>query len=132
MNTQERLSAIAMAVTLRDNSAEMQQEKLLDGLQKINEFQMFSIRQIAKLSGKSHSTISRLITKKSRSGGRLNPAHLENMRTLIFQKDLGEVDYHMIKNMIEEGTSADVIEKITGISKSTIYRKYRTFTPTVA
>lgn len=127
MKTQERLSAVAMAITIRDSAQSLEADKLIDGIKKLNEHQLFSIRQIAKLSNKSPSTLSRLIAKKSKVGGRLNPAHLENLRALIFQKDLGEVDYHMVSKMIKEGTSPDVIEKITGISKSTIYRKSRTF-----
>lgn len=123
----DNIAAVGLAITLRENAKDMPSDKLVEGMKQLNEHQLFSIRQIANICSTSSSSANRVLQKTSRTGGRLNPDHLTKLRTLIFQKDLGEIDYHMIRTMIKEGTSADVINKITGISRSTIYRKIRSF-----
>lgn len=125
MNDQERLQLIALAIQLRDTSEQLSDEAFKSLLFEISKHQSLSHRQIAMLSNNrvSHSTISRYMKKSSRTGGKLNQAHLEKLRDLIFQRSLGEVDWHRVSTMLREGTSADVIARLTGVPKSTIYRK---------
>jgi len=123
MKIQDRLTAIALAITIRENKGKIEAEKLRRSLTELNEYQVFSIRQLSRMADISHSTLNRYLTKKERNGGKLNPQHLESLRSLIFQKDLGEVDYHLIGKMVKEGTSVDTIHKFTDIPKSTIHRR---------
>jgi len=132
MKTENKIAAIALAIALKEGKDKMSQENFIEGLKQLNEYQLFSIRQIAKITGKSSSTLNRMLEKKSKTGGRLNPEHLTKLRALIFQKGVNEIDYHMVSKMVKEGTSADVIQKITGIPRSTINRKNRAFTSSLS
>lgn len=123
MKLQEKLAAIALAINIRDNNGSMQPEKLKESLKELNKYQMFSIRQIGNIANKPASSLYRFLQKEDRYGGKLNPAHLETLRSLIFQNDRGQVDYHAAGKMVKEGTSIDTIHKFTNIPKSTIYRK---------
>lgn len=125
MRDQERLVAIALAMQLRDSSDRLADDAFRELVFELSKYELLSMRQIAMLSGNriSHSTLSRWIKKSRKNGGKLNGAHLEKLRDLILQKSLGEVDWHRVGKMVNEGTSPDIISRFTGIPRSTIYRK---------
>ena len=123
MKEQSKLEAIAMAIQLRDNWKTMENNdlaKLIEDLAKTN---VFSLRQIGTMCQKSSSTISRMAKRNSKTGGRLNPEHLEIIRGLIFQNNIGQIDWHRVERLVNTGTSIYMLAKITGIPRSTIHRK---------
>lgn len=125
MREQEKLLALAMSIKLRDKSDEMDLEELKEAVISLGTFQLFSYRQIASIAKNniSHSTIGRLLIKPQRTGGKLNPADLEKIRDIIFQKSLGTVDWKKVSSVVGNGTSADMVVKLTGIPKTTLHRK---------
>jgi IS30 family transposase len=112
-----------MAIKLRDNHDDYNNQELKQVVRQLAEKDMFSLRQIGLLCRKSPSTIGRLVARSSKTGGRFNPKHLEMMRDLVFEKDLGQIDWHKVSKIASGGTSIDVIARFSGISKSTIHRK---------
>lgn len=123
MKQQDSLFAIAMAIRLRDNSDSYGEEELRGTIVQLTEKNVFSIRQISNMCGKSPATLSRIVQRTSRTGGKLNPQHLEEIRDLIFQQDIDQVDWQTVKKITSDGTSADMLSRISGIPKSTIHRK---------
>ena len=125
MTPQERLFVIAKAIELRDTADSMTREVLYKTIEDIGAHGMFSFRQIASITGNkaSHSTVSRLVDKSKKTGGRFNPRHLEDMRDLIFQNSVNRVDWDKIGKVVSEGTSIDMVVKLTGLPKTTIHRK---------
>jgi hypothetical protein len=125
MIPQERLFIIAKAIELRDTADSMTREVLYETIESIGKYQLFSFRQIANITCNlvSHSTVARLVDKPRKTGGKLNPKHLEDMRDLIFQNSVGRVDWNVIRKVVSQGTSVDMVVKLTGLPKTTIHRK---------
>ena len=125
MNPQERLFVIAKAIELRETADTITREVLYETIGDVGRHGMFSFRQIANITGNlaSHSTVSRLVDKSQKTGGRFNPKHLEDMRDLIFQNSVNRVDWDKIRKVVSEGTSIDMVVKLTGLPKTTIHRK---------
>lgn len=120
---QNNLEALALAIKLRDTVDSMPAEEMQETLEGLASSGIFSIRQISSICQKSPSHISRLVRRDSKTGGKLNPEHLELMRGLIFQNSIGQVDWQRVDRIISNGTSPYVLSKITGIPRSTIHRK---------
>ena len=120
---QNNLESLALAIKLRDTSASMAPEEMQETLEGLASSGLFSIRQISAICKKSPSYVSRLVQRDSKTGGKLNPEHLELMRGLIFQNSVGQVDWSRVSRIVVDGTSPYVLAKITGIPRSTIHRK---------
>ena len=126
MKPETRLYAINEAIWLRDHAEKISLDLLYLRIQEIAEYGVFSSRQIANIAGNivSHATISRFIQKDDKSGGRLNPKSLEDIALALFSKARNRIDYSAIQRALEAGTSQGMIAKLTGISQSTISRKF--------
>jgi transposase len=126
MKPETRLYAINEAIWLRDHAQKISVDLLALRIQEIAEYGVFSNRQIANISGNiiSHTTISRLVKKDDKSGGRLNPKSLEDIALALFSKARKRIDYSAIERALESGTSQGMIAKLTGISQSTISKKF--------
>lgn len=124
-NAQERLYAIALAIQLRDNWRQFTEEQLRGKINELSGTGMFSLRQISQLCGKSPSTLSRWGGRASKTGGKFNMDDLEMYRSVIFQRDMGELDWGQVFRIIDRGTSIDFLARITGLPKSSIHRKLK-------
>ncbi len=126
MEQETRLYAINEAIWLRDHAHKISMDLLYLRIQEIAEYGVFSSRQIANISGNivSHATISRFIKKDDKSGGRLNPKSLEDIALALFSKARKRIDYSAVERALEAGTSQGMIAKLTGISQSTISKKF--------
>lgn len=122
---QERLYAIALAIQLRDNWRQFNEEQLRGKINELSGTGLFSLRQISQLCGKSPSTLSRWSGRSSKTGGKFNMEDLEMYRSIIFQKDMGELDWHQVYRVLDRGTSVDFLARITGLPKSSIHRKLK-------
>lgn len=124
-NAQERLYAIALAIQLRDNWRQYEEPQLREKITETSSTGLFSLRQISQLCGKSPSTLSRWGGRNSKTGGKFNPDDLEMYRSIIFQRDMGELDWGQVYKVINRGTSIDFLARITGLPKSSVYRKVK-------
>jgi hypothetical protein len=126
MGQEQRLYAINEAIWLRDNAEKISSDLLALRIQEIAEYDLFSNRQISVIIGGllSHSTIGKFVKKEDKSGGRLNPKSLEDISLALFSKARGRIDYSAIERALEAGTSQGMIAKLSGISQSTISKKF--------
>jgi hypothetical protein len=122
---QDRLYAIALGIQVRDNWRQYDEGQLRAKINELSGTGLFSLRQISQLCGKSPSTLSRWQGRASKTGGKFSPEDLEMYRSIIFQKDLGELDWSQVFRVIDRGTSVDFLARITGLPKSSIHRKLK-------
>jgi hypothetical protein len=127
MNKHESIELIAKCMRLRDKSFEMARDELIVLIKDIASYNVISARQIARLSqgAISASSVTRIVKKRTKTGGKLNPESLEAIREIIFEFDLGRVDWQKVLGVISSGTSVEVFVRLSGISRSTLYRKIR-------
>jgi hypothetical protein len=126
MKSIERLYAINEAIWIRDNAQRISVPALVEKLQDLAEYKLYSSRQMANICGGvlKHNTISGYLSKSDKSGGRFNPASLEDLREALFSKERGRIDYVSVKNALDSGTSQGMVSKLTGINQSMISRKF--------
>jgi hypothetical protein len=124
MKSIDRLQAINEAIWIRDNSALISRDVLVERLREISEYGLFSSRQLARICNNklSHTSISFYIEKNSNSGGKVAPESLEDVREALFSKERGAISYPHIKSALEAGTSQNMVSKMTGINQSGISR----------
>lgn len=127
MTPQERLVLIAKSIEIRDNAESMTQGAIYKAVQELGEFKFWSYRQLAAICRNqiSHSKVAHLVSKTDKKGGKFNPDHLEMLRDIVFQRSAGKVDWERIRTVMDGGTSGDMIARVTGMPKSSIYRKFR-------
>lgn len=125
MNKHEVIMAIGLAIHLRESHRASSMATVEDSVKRLSNFGIFSNRQIANIANGSisHSHIAKLTNKTAKNGGRLNPADLEKIRDLMLQADAGRIDWDLVKLTVIQGTSQNLLSKLTGISKSQINRK---------
>jgi hypothetical protein len=121
-----RLQAINEAIWIRDNATKISRDLLIERLQELSEYSLFSNRQMAKICGNqiSHNVLGVYVQKSDKSGGKLNPTSLEDIREALFSKERKRINYNAILRALESGTSQGMVSKLTGISQSTISRKF--------
>ena len=121
-----RLQAINEAIWIRDNCERISKELLIERLQEISEYGIFSNRQLARIckSKVSPSLIGAYTRKSNNVGGRIAPESLEDLREALFSKERGRTDYAHVKRALEAGTSQGMVARVTGINQSTISRKF--------
>jgi hypothetical protein len=125
LRPQNALYFISVAIDLRDNHAVMEIEKLEASVKKLAESGFMSARQISRICGNrmSHPKITKIIDKRTKIGGQINPVHLEDLRKIIFAKSEENVNYKLVKSLVDTGTSQGMMSRITGLPQSTISRK---------
>jgi hypothetical protein len=124
MKSIDRLQAINEAIWIRDNSALISRDVLVERLREISEYGLFSSRQLARICNNklSHTSISFYIEKNSNSGGKIAPESLEDVREALFSKERGSISYPHVQRALEAGTSQNMVSKMTGINQSGISR----------
>lgn len=125
LTPQNALYFISVAIDLRDNHQSMELEEIESSVKRLAESGFMSARQISRICGNriSHPKITKIIGKKTKVGGKVNPVHLEDLRKIIFAKSEENINYTLVKGLVSGGTSQGMISRITGISQSTISRK---------
>jgi len=128
MNEQlNKLYAINEAIWIRDRASTMSKEMLIEKLQELAEYDVFSNRQLSAICNGiiKHNSIGLYVRKADKSGGRFSPASLEDIREALFSKERGRVDYKSVEKAIAAGTSQGMISKLTGINQSAISRRFK-------
>lgn len=126
MNATHQLQAINLAIWIRDNSKKVEREVLVYNIQNLAEYDIFSNRQMQAICRNelSYTTIGGYTQKKSKSGGKLNPESLEDLREILFAKHNGQINYKAIERALQTGTSQGMISKLTGVAQSTISKHF--------
>lgn len=119
------LRAINEAIWLRDHADSIDRAKLFEVIEDIGEYGLFSARQISSLSGSaaSHQMVARLCKKTDKTGGRLSPATLEGIKQCFHDRINKTVDYKLVKEIIDAGTSQGMLSKMTGINQGQISKE---------
>lgn len=119
--------ALNNAIWIRDNAHEVDRDTLIQAVRELAGYRVFSSRQLSAITNGvlSHTTISRLIDKKDRTGGNLNVGTLELLRSILYNRADGKTDYKLINKAVGSGTSQGMVSKLTGISQSSISKKIK-------
>jgi len=120
------LQAINEAIWIRDHAKQIERSLLIERLQDLAEYDLFSNRQMQSICGKviSYTTIGGYTQKTSKNGGRLAPESLEDIRDILFEKHNGRINYKAIERVLQAGTSQGMISKLTGVAQSTISKHF--------
>ena len=123
----KRLYAINEAIWIRDHATTMSRDMLIEKLQDLAEYDVFSNRQLSLISLGilKHNSIGAYIRKTDKSGGKFSPWSLEYIREALFSRERGNVDYDSIEKALKAGTSQGMISKLTGINQSAISRRFK-------
>lgn len=118
------LRAVNEAIWLREHAAKIDRAKLFEVIEDIGEYNIFSARQLSAITGNliSHQTVARVCKKSERTGGKLNPKSLDDIKQCFHDRINGTIDYSLISQIAANGTSQGMIEKLTGISQTKISR----------
>ena len=104
-------------------------QKRFDAAVSLGEWKVFSLRQIAALTGLSHTTVYKLTgSKKDRTGGKFSPECLPELINISARRKRGdEVKPAEVKAMLSagSGTSPYFAAKLGGISESWLRRLSR-------
>jgi predicted transcriptional regulator len=117
--------ALNEAIWLRDNVAQMDKEKVKEGIVKLGDYKIFSCRQLSAIVNGvfDHGAIAKIVKKEDKTGGALNVGTLETLRNILYSRANSRTDFELIKKAIEEGNSQLMISKLTGVSQSSISRR---------
>jgi hypothetical protein len=117
-------TALEQALDFHKRHKDMDRQARFDAAVALGEWGVFSARNIADIVGLPKNVVPALIGKKSRDGGKLNPAALEHIAEVARLWRRGEVDVFATKRAIDAGTTTWVVARLTGISRSQIRRQY--------
>ena len=128
MNRQNEIKIaelLNLAIWIRDNVDSMELGEIKKQIVLMADYEVLSSRQMSAIVNNriSHSMISKMIDKGSKTGGNLNVGTLEILRNVLYSRANGETDYKLIKEAIGQGTSQGMISKLTGVSQSSISRR---------
>ena len=117
--------ALNMAIWLNMSAGTLSKEELHIAVKEISTYNLFSSRQLSAIVSNviDHSTIAKLIKKENKTGGNLNVATLEILRSILYSRSDGRADYQLVSEALEKGTSQGMISRLTGISQSSISRR---------
>jgi hypothetical protein len=120
------LQAINEAIWIRDHANQIDRSLLIERLQDLSEYGIFSNRQMQAICKNtiSYTTIGGYTNKRSKNGGRLSPESLEDIRDILFEKHAGRINYKAIERVLQTGTSQGMISKLTGVAQSTISKHF--------
>jgi len=118
MTPERALVFIALAIQLRDGAHKLTDDEFKDLLKEVSYFGVMSNRQLAKLTKNrmNHVAISRFMHKTSKTGGEVNGSDLEKIRAIIFSKSIKKVDYRIVVDVLNNGTSFNMLRRLTGVN----------------
>jgi transposase len=127
MNDMERLEAINTAIWMRDNWNKIPENDLPKMIMQLSEYDLFSNRQIAKILNNrvTHSRVRAYTNKTEKTGGSLSPESLEDIRELLFSRARNKINYDAAIRAVSNGTSQNMLTKLSGVSQSSISRRLR-------
>jgi hypothetical protein len=121
MKPDKALVFIALAIRLRDTAHKLNDDEFKELLKEVSYYGVMSNRQLAKLTKNrmNHVAISRFMAKTNKTGGNVNGSDLEKIRAIIFSRSIRQIDYKLVNDVLQNGTSFNMLRRITGISWDT-------------
>lgn len=123
------LTPLEFAAWVYPRIADYDKQQRFDAAVGLGEWGVFSYRQIAVMVGLSHTTVARLVSKKSaRTGGRFDPECLTALLDIRGRKLRGEeIRPGEVREMLEAGmgTSAYMAAKLGGIPESWLRKEMK-------
>ena len=101
----------------------------IDWIRELDDWKVFSNIQIANFVGLKSDTVGAFTGKTDKTGGRLNPEALGDIMKVIHIDNLGQIDPHAIKRVLDQGVSTRMLARLTGLVQSTITRRNRAAQP---
>lgn len=116
------MRAINEAIWLRDNATRLPRQELIKIVTDITRYQVYSARQISVLTGGilSHQTVARLGGKTAKTGGRLSPESLDDIKQCFHDRVSKNINFITVKRVLDSGTSQGMLKKLSGISQAKI------------
>lgn len=123
----EVAAALNKAIWLRESVEKFDREQIVKHIKDIATHDVFSSRQLSAIVNGTihHSTISRMIQKKTKTGGNLNVGTLDILRTVLYSRANESTDYSLIAKAVGMGTSQGMVSKLTGVNQGTISKRLR-------
>jgi hypothetical protein len=123
----EVAAALNKAIWLRESVDEFNREQIIKHIKDIATHDVFSSRQLSAIVNGAihHSTISKMIQKKTKTGGNLNVGTLDILRTVLYSRANETTDYSLIAKAVGMGTSQGMVSKLTGVNQGTISKRLR-------
>jgi len=113
-------------VIWRRDAATTERQQRIDDVATLSETGVFSNRNIAHITGLDTSFVGELTKKRDKTGGRFNPDALPFMYDLRLQwAQTSTCDQAAVRVILDMGVSAAMLSKLTGISRTTLYKKAR-------
>lgn len=83
---------------------------------------IWSQAQIVAITHASRWQVHRLSKKSNRRGGKFNPESLPLLIEIRRHKDKGQLDRTLFARVVAQGTSPDMIARLTGYSSTSVKR----------
>lgn len=119
---------LSEALWVYSRLAQYDKQQRFDAAVSLAEWQLFSLRQIAKITGLSHSSVATLVqSKNDKTGGKFDPEGLEALTALQKARQAGrELDGQQVTEALDSGggTSTYMASKLTDIPRMSLVRKY--------
>lgn len=115
------LTALNEALYTFDHRASMTEQNLFDAAVSLAEWNLFSRRAIAKITGLSIRRVLVLAPKSDSTGGRFEPESLESLVKLVHVRERGEMDVFTAREALRT-CSSWFASRATGIPRSTLLR----------
>ena len=121
MTTTNALTQALEAWNRRTDSGEPWEWSFADAVA-LGEWEMFSKRNIAAITGLSIYYVDQLVTKKDKTGGVFNPEALPQLHQLWVEYAQGGKPVALMRTIVKQGVSQQFLAKLVGIPTTTVNR----------
>lgn len=121
-----RTSQLKRAAAIWQESLFVSADDRMHLAHELNEMELFSSRQIAKIARVAGTTLSRSAMRAKSGGGRLDPATLSAMvyvREAVVQGK--PLPMPLIRSIVGGGTSLSNLCRLTGAPRASLYNKIK-------
>jgi hypothetical protein len=119
------VTAIKQAKYAFDHRENATREEKVNAVIELAEWNLFSNRQLAHLTGLNRGAVAGVNSKTDRTGGALDGEALAPILELIATNARGDKDDSAIRRAIDAGASGRMVARLTGISQSAVSRASR-------
>lgn len=115
-------TALEQALYYYERVEFMDEQARLDAAVALDEWGVFSSRQVSAITGLEWWKAAKASSKTARTGGRLDPKSLAPLRDLAVARARGEMNIFAALEALSTGTSVTMAVRLTGIPATTLKR----------
>lgn len=119
------LDAVRQAERVYRTKGNLDRQQKVDEVISMHEWQVFSNRHLATLTGLRPAFVNELTGKTDRTGGTMNPKRLGTVAEVIVARGNGEDVKERVRELSADGFSGTMIARLTGIPGATVARWVR-------